>query len=213
MNVTCAVTDWPAPGVTERTVTWLSYEVEVPLAKEDHEGPRSFGLSMSQACSWTDAAEQAGVPLSEVPQHARVGLMRLDRLLAEAWVAPRGAPLAGWLPTRLNSRLHRLLYLADLVMAHTSVEHGVGTSQTHGFVIDLAQLFVDLLARRLLGEAYQGLTSQKAFDLDSLGRLKFKPDLVFNDLLAGQDAVAVADTKYKLLGDGARSRLTTSTNS
>ena len=145
------------------------------------------------------AASQRLLDLPDVPQRARVGLMRLDRLLSEVWVGPRGAPLAGWTPTRLNVRLHRLLHLADLVIAHASVEHAAGSTQTHGFVINLAWLFETLVAR-LLGERDLELVSQKTFDLDGLGGLlSIRPDLVFNDL--GGDPIAVADTKYKLLGD------------
>jgi len=147
------------------------------------------------------AASQRLLDLPDVPQRAHVGLMRLDRLLAEVWVAPRGTPLAGWTPTRLNVRLHRLLHLADLVIAHTSVEHEAGSTQTHGFVINLAWLFEKLVAQ-LLGEACPGLVTQKTYTLDSLSRLSIRPDLVFNDI-AGS-AVAVADTKYKLLDDQAK---------
>lgn len=145
------------------------------------------------------AASQQLLDLPDVPQRARVGLTRLDRLLSEVWVAPRGAPLAGWTPTRLNVRLHRLLHLADLVIAHTSVEHSAGSTQTHGFVLNLAWLFEKLVAR-LLWERYPNLVSQKTFDLDGLGGLlSIQPDLVFNDF--NGDPLAVADTKYKLLGD------------
>jgi len=148
------------------------------------------------------AASRLLLDLTEVPARTRVGLMRLDRLLADVWVAPRGTPIAGWTPTRLNARLHRLLYLADLAITHNSVEHDAGSTQTRGFVIDLARLFEDLVVQ-IMGETYQGLARPKLLDLDSLGRLKFKPDLVFNDVLGGRgvDVVAVADTKYKLLGE------------
>ena len=144
------------------------------------------------------AASQRLLDLPDVPQRARVALMRLDRLLAEAWVPPRGASLAGWTPTRLNARLHRLLHLAELVIAQTSVEHEAGSKQTHGFVINLAWLFEKLVAQ-LLGEACPGLVTQKTYPLDSLSRLSIRPDLVFKDLAGG--AIAVADTKYKLLDD------------
>jgi 5-methylcytosine-specific restriction enzyme subunit McrC len=148
------------------------------------------------------AASQRLLDLSEVPQRARVGLMRLDRLLSEVWVAPRGAPLTAWTPTRLNTRLHRLLHLADMVIAHTSVEHAAGSTRTHGFVINLAWLFEKLVAR-LLWEGYSELVAQKTFDLDGPGGLlSIQPDLVFND--HDGDPIAVADTKYKLLGDNGK---------
>ena len=126
------------------------------------------------------------------------GLLRLDRMLGEVHVPPRGALLDPWVPTRLNVRLHRLLHLADLVLAHSSVDHEAGATQTHGFVINMAWLFEKLVAQ-LLGEHSPGLVSQKVLPLDTRGRLTIKPDLVFQD--TADRPVAVADTKYKLLGD------------
>jgi len=119
-----------------------------------------------------------------------------QRLLALADVPPRGALLAPWVPTRLNVRLHRLLHLADLVLAHTSVEHEAGSTQTHGFVINMAWLF-EKLVEQLLLERYPGLKPQDDLPLDVLNRLHIKPDLVFYD---EDGPIAVADTKYKLLG-------------
>ena len=44
-------------------------------------------------------------------------------------------------PNRLNLRLHRLLHLADLVLAHDTVEHRVGDVEVHGFVLSMSWLF------------------------------------------------------------------------
>ena len=143
------------------------------------------------------AAGRALLTLAEVPARTRVGLLRLDRQLTEVATATRGTQLAPWTPTRLNVRLHALLHLADLVLAHSSVEHGPGGTTTHGFVINMATLFENLVAQ-LLGEAASGLLTQQSLPLDTLGRLTIRPDLVFH---AGGVAVAVADTKYKLLDE------------
>jgi len=141
------------------------------------------------------AASQRLLALADVPPPTRVGLLRLDRTLHEANVPPWGALLAPWVPTRLNVRLHRLLHLADLVLAHTSVEHEAGSTQTHGFVINMAWLF-EKLVEQLLLERYPGLKPQDDLPLDVLDRLHIKPDLVFYD---EDGPIAVADTKYKLL--------------
>ena len=146
------------------------------------------------------AAGRALLGLAEVPARTRVGLLRLDRQLTEVATATRGAPLAPWTPTRLNVRLHALLHLADLVLAHSSVEHGPGGTTTRGFVINMATLFENLVGQ-LLGEAAPGLVTQQSLPLDTLGRLTIRPDLVFH---AAGCAVAVADTKYKLLDENGK---------
>lgn len=143
------------------------------------------------------AANAALLALPEVPEVTRQGLLRLDRILSEVRLPPRGAVLAPWVATRLNARLHRLLHLADVALAHTSVEHEAGGTQTHGFVINMAWLFETLVAR-LLSEQTPGLVTQEVLPLDTLGRLSIRPDLVFYDMFG---PIAVADTKYKLLDD------------
>lgn len=133
--------------------------------------------------------------LPEVPPSTRHDLNRLDRLLSDARLPPPGARLPLWIPTRLNARLHRLLHLADIVLAQASVEHEAGSTQTHGFVVNMAWLFEKLVAQ-ILSEQTSGLVSQDVLSLDTLGRLSIRPDLVFYD---SHGPVAVGDTKYKLL--------------
>lgn len=143
------------------------------------------------------AATTTLLALGDLPRPARLGLLRLDRTLAMVSRPPRGAAVPPWTRTRLNVRLHRLLQLADVVLAHSSVEHDLGDVQTHGFIINMAWLFETLIAR-LLAEQTQGLAPQAVMALDTGGRLKIKPDLLFTT--AGH-AVAVGDTKYKLLDE------------
>jgi len=141
---------------------------------------------------------QAARPTAAV----RARLLRLDRLLADVRVPRWGVPLAPWTPTRLNARFHRLLHLADLVLRHATVEHRPGGVEVHGFVLSMAWLF-ERLVTRLLQESsgsYRVL-AQQTRNLDTLGRLSIKPDLLVMD---GRDVVAVADTKYKLLGEDGR---------
>lgn len=146
------------------------------------------------------AATAALLALPGVPKPTTQALRRLDRLLSEARLPAPGAPLAPWNPTRLNVRMHRLLHLADVVLAHTSVEHERGDTQTHGFVVNMAWLFETLVAQ-LLEEQARELTSQQTLPLDTLDRLTIKPDLVFH---GPSGIVAVADTKYKLLDDNGK---------
>ncbi|TCC52152.1 restriction endonuclease [Kribbella pittospori] len=136
---------------------------------------------------------------ADAPQSTRDRLAHLDRLLADVWLVPRGALLAPWTPSRLNTRLHRLLHLADLVLDQATVEHRVGTVEVHGFVLSMAWLF-ERLIQQLLTEA-SGMVrvmAQHPRPLDIQARLTIKPDLEFTD---GARVVAVADTKYKLLDE------------
>jgi 5-methylcytosine-specific restriction enzyme subunit McrC len=143
------------------------------------------------------AATQRLLALPETPPAARHGLLRLDRMLTDARVPPRGTRWAPWVPTRLNARLHRLLHLADVVLAHASVEHESGDSTTRGFVVNMAWLFETLITR-LLRERTHGFTPQDTLALDTGNRLTIRPDLVW---YGPTGPVAVADTKYKLLDD------------
>ena len=140
--------------------------------------------------------------LADTPRPVRDRLVRLDRLLADVWAAPAGTTLAPWTPTRLNTRLYRLLYLADLVLDHATVEHRVGPVEVHGFVLSMAWLFERLVTQLLTESGGRvRVLPQRTSRLDIHGRLTIKPDLVFAD---GPSVVAVADTKYKLLdGHGA----------
>ena len=143
------------------------------------------------------AATVALLGLPDVPGDVLKALLRLNRTLGEVTLPVAGAPLASWVATRLNVRLHRLLHLADVVLAHASVEHERGETQTHGFVVNMAWLFEKLVAQ-LLEEHTHSLVSQETLPLDTLDRLSIRPDLVFHD---HSGAIAVADTKYKLLDE------------
>jgi 5-methylcytosine-specific restriction enzyme subunit McrC len=176
------------------------------------QGLRRFGLPIPLEVTvdeWTldtddnrrlRAATAALLALPDVPTATARQLRRLDRMLSEVARPVPGAPLPAWTPTRLNVRMHRLLHLADVVLAHASVEHAVGSTQTHGFVVNMAWLFETLLAR-LLKELTPGWEAQERLPLDTENRLVIKPDLV---LYGPRGIEAVADTKYKLLDEDAK---------
>jgi 5-methylcytosine-specific restriction enzyme subunit McrC len=137
--------------------------------------------------------------LADVPQNVHDRLVRLDRILADVSLAPSGATVAPWTPTRLNARLHRLLHLADLVLDHATVEHRIGPIEVHGFALSMAWLFERLVTQLLMEcSGRVRVLAQQTSLLDTQGRLTIKPDLVFAD---GLEIVAVADTKYKLLDE------------
>jgi 5-methylcytosine-specific restriction enzyme subunit McrC len=148
------------------------------------------------------AATRRLLAFGGLPRPVRDRLIRVDRLLADAWLPPRGAELAPWIATRLNTRLHRLLHLADLVLAHVTVEHRAGEIEVRGFVLSMSWLFERLVTQLLAEEAGRvRVHAQRTSALDREGRLTIRPDLVFLD---GRAVVAVADTKYKLLDDNGR---------
>ena len=143
------------------------------------------------------AATHRLLALPDLPPPARQGLLRLDRMLDDVRVPPRGTRWAPWVATRLNARLHTLLHLADVVLRHASVEHASGDTSTRGFVVNMAWLFETLITR-LLGERTEGLAPQNTMPLDTAARLTIRPDLVW---YGADGPVAVADTKYKLLDE------------
>jgi 5-methylcytosine-specific restriction enzyme subunit McrC len=148
------------------------------------------------------AATRRLLALGNLPTAVRDRLLHVDRLLADVRLPPPGAQLSPWIPTRLNLRLHRLLHLADLVLAHSTVEHRAGDVQVHGYVLSMSWLFERLITQ-LLSErpGLVRVSAQRTSQLDAAGRLTIKPDLVFLD---GRTVVAVADTKYKLLDESGR---------
>lgn len=146
------------------------------------------------------AAAQLLAAMPGVAGALRTRLLRLDRRLAGARAPRRGEVVEPWEPTRLSARLHRLLALADLVLDHGALDQGAGPVAANGFVLNMAALFEQLVAR-LIGEQHSGLTTQDSMPLDTLRRMTIRPDLVLHE---DGRVVAVADTKYKLLEDSGR---------
>ena len=148
------------------------------------------------------AATRALLSLPGVPPQVRARLQHIDRLLADVWLAPPGVPLAAWSPTRLNSRLHDLLRLADLVLEQQVFEHRSGEVRARGFVLQMEKLFEDVLLALLIeADDDVSVRGQQTYRLDTRSRITIKPDLLFRR--GGRD-IAVADTKYKFLDDSGR---------
>jgi 5-methylcytosine-specific restriction enzyme subunit McrC len=150
------------------------------------------------------AAVRALQRLGVLPVQTAAGLRGIDRLLGEVYDLPPGTRLPPWQPTRLNTHLHRLLALADLVLAGSGVEHRVGGVDTHGFTLRMEWVF-ERLVEQIFDECCGGpglrLAAQARWHLDTGARLTIKPDLVVR---RGTTHIAVADTKYKLLDDSGK---------
>ena len=137
--------------------------------------------------------------LAGLPQKLHRRLLHTDRLLADVQILPPGVPLPAWTQTRLNTRLHQLLTLAEIVLKHASVEHRAGEVQVTGFIVPMERLFEDLVARILGEQATEArVSTQRTYRLGHSGQLNIRPDLVF---LRDGVEVAVADTKYKILNE------------
>jgi len=125
-------------------------------------------------------------------------LRRLLRDFADVSPIERGEPVPSWQPTRLNSRYHVALRLAELVLRATSVEHAPGTVAVNGFLLDMPQLFEDFVTvalREAIEAEFGGrVVGQAPTYMDIAGRVVLKPDIVWN--VQGV-AAAVVDAKYK----------------
>ncbi len=127
-------------------------------------------------------------------------LRRVERILAEATPLTPGAPPPAWTPNRINARLHNLLGLSELVLRHGSVENDPGETPVHGFWLNMATLFERLLAR-LFAEADGAWYQPTNFPLDARDELLLRPDFLRQD---ASGVTAVADAKYKLLGEAGK---------
>ncbi|MGW2889022.1 McrC family protein [Streptomyces griseoruber] len=144
------------------------------------------------------AAVERLLRLPGVPREVRSGLLHQRARLAEVTPVVRGRPLPAWRPTRLNSRYHHALHLAETVLEDASVEHLPGGLRVDGFLFDMNKLFEDFVTVALKETCRgSGLSArlQDPHHLDEAAAIRMKPDLV----LYGPDGVpcAVVDAKYK----------------
>jgi 5-methylcytosine-specific restriction enzyme subunit McrC len=137
-----------------------------------------------------------------VPRVSAETQVRLRRLLREfgslVGSLDRGDMIPGWQPTRLNTRYHAALRLAELVLRATLVEHSAGNVAVNGFLLDMPRLFEDFVTvalREALEGSFGGrVVAQARGHLDLAGRVVLKPDITWQ---VGGTVMAVADAKYK----------------
>lgn len=118
-------------------------------------------------------------------------------LLADVSSLPGGQALPQWQPTRLNSRYHVALRLAELVLAAQSFEQHRGNLRVGGFLFDMAKIFEDFVGvamREAMVPRGGRVSLQYPTYLDVDDSVPMKPDLVW---LQGSRVLAVADAKYK----------------
>ncbi|WP_125078524.1 McrC family protein [Mycobacterium sp. P7213] len=170
---------------------------------------RLYGLPVPVAVEYddftVDIAENqlllaAALRLLSVPritETARRRLRRLRRTLADVSVLSRGAALPRWQPTRLNSRYHSALRLAEIVLAAESFEHRAGGLRVTGYMFDMWRVFEDFvtvaLTEALTASGWR-CEQQASLHLDDERQTAMRPDLLCRKHGV---PVAVIDAKYK----------------
>ncbi|MFB7650790.1 MULTISPECIES: McrC family protein [unclassified Streptomyces] len=136
--------------------------------------------------------------LPGVPRDVRRRLLHQRARLADITPVVRGQRMPRWRPTRLNTRYHSALRLAQTLLDGASAEHAPGGLRIDGFLFDMNQIFEDFVTVALR-EALRGSGKvarlQDSHHLDEASAIRMRPDFV----LYGPDGVAcaVADAKYK----------------
>jgi 5-methylcytosine-specific restriction enzyme subunit McrC len=168
-----------------------------------------FGLAVPLLISYDDfladiaenqilkAATSRLLVLDGVGANVRARLRRLRGLLIDVSDIPPRSSLPVWRPTRLNSRYHDALGLAQLVLSGGSLEQEPGQLRLDGFLVDLSKVFETFVAENL-GASLEKLSgrcqAQDPYTLDEQATIDIRPDLVWR---IGGNPVAVIDAKYK----------------
>lgn len=137
--------------------------------------------------------------VESVPIHARTRLHRIDRRLANVSLLTRGNDLPTIRVDRRNQRYGPLIALARLVLGNESLEYLDGASPASGYLLNVAAVFEDYVAAEVArhASAHGGeVVSQQSSDLDLMGHVTIKPDLVWR---RGGRVRAVFDAKYKII--------------
>jgi 5-methylcytosine-specific restriction enzyme subunit McrC len=125
-------------------------------------------------------------------------LRRLLRDFSDVTPISRGDPAPEWQPSRVNTRYHAALRLAELVLRSTSVEHESGGIAVNGFLLDMPRLFEDFvttaLREALVAEFGGRVDGQDRHYLDQGAKVVLRPDIVWK---VRSSPVAVIDAKYK----------------
>lgn len=135
--------------------------------------------------------------LPGVAPKVRARLRGLRQILAEVTPLTRGTRLPSWQASRLNQRYHVALWLAELLLRDNSLDQAPGPVRVSGFLVDMAKVFEDFLTvtlTRALEARGGSCRAQDPHDLDSAGRVRMNPDLVWYQ---GGRPAAVVDAKYK----------------
>lgn len=171
-----------------------NYGLPVPLAVEYDE----FTVDIAENQILLAAVLRL-LTVPRLPQEVRRRLRRLRRVMVDVTPARAETPLPAWRPTRLNTRYHDAIRLAEVVLAAQSFEHHAGELRVTGFMFDMWRIFEDFVCTSL-GEALERgdggrYATQYSLHLDVARAVRMRPDLVWT----GTTGVvrAVVDAKYK----------------
>jgi 5-methylcytosine-specific restriction enzyme subunit McrC len=137
-----------------------------------------------------------------IPQGTRMRLAHLDGRLDGVRPLIPGSPLPRWQVTRLNHRYQPALRLAELVLAHQSVEVNSGSLPVAAFVVDMAKVFEDFVTTAFTEALKQrpGRTrAQLTKSLDRKDRVRIRPDIVHT---VDDVPRIIIDAKYKMQEGG-----------
>jgi len=145
--------------------------------------------------------------MPRIPQRLRARLLGLRRALGEITPPVPGTEQPRWHPTRLNTRYHWALQLAELVLANRSVQQRIGDVTVSGFVVDMWSVYEDFLMTALGEEIAErggrGARPRRPEPdrfLDHGCTVTIEPDLTWYD--AEGRPVSVVDAKYKTAHSG-----------
>ena len=175
---------------------------------------RMAGLPLPTECRFDEYT--ANIPLNRILCGAAIRLLRLPgvtittrqalRRLA-ARLGEAGPPTAADLRsetvfTRLNEHCRPAERLARMVLGDSTLLDATGAAGAAVFLIDMNRAFEEFVAARLHRYLSGQLLvhSQKPDRLDTAGRVRIKPDLIFEH--SPGTAAYVADSKYKITSDG-----------
>ncbi|NUU31307.1 restriction endonuclease [Arthrobacter sp. C9C5] len=145
--------------------------------------------------------------MSQVPGVRADVLSRLRRLKGKLDAVTRlqSGPLPRWRASRMNTRYHAALRLAEVILRNASAEAGDGKQHSAAFVVDMSKVFEDFvgIALREAMAAYPGemrlrynsMLNEAVRDSD---RIMVQPGAVH---LLGGRPVMVYDAKYKAASD------------
>ncbi|WP_157762163.1 McrC family protein [Nocardia yamanashiensis] len=136
--------------------------------------------------------------LPDIRPEVRRRLSRIRVTLDDVTLVSKSHPHPKVTLSRINTRYHDALRLAQVILDNSSFDQGVGSLAVSGFLFDMWKVYEDFVTGALSTamQQYGGSARlQSVFHLDIEKCVKLKPDLVWID--AGGEPVAVVDAKYK----------------